>query len=132
MRTYAEQGNAEAQTEWAYFLYQGQHRVKRDRAESLKWYRLAADQGHSHAQYVVGILVEDKQEAMNWLRLSAEQNHTRAQFNLAKMLAEGDGVPRDLAAVNEWMRKSADQGHQPAKTWMDNWEVATAFNPNRK
>ena len=129
MRTYAEQGNAEAQTEWAYFLHNGKHRVKRDRAEGLKWYRLAADQGHSHAQYVVGIfVVEDKQEAMNWLRLSAEQNHTRAQFDLAKMLAEGDGVPRDLAAANEWMRKSADQGHQPAKTWMDNWEVATAFN----
>ena len=51
-----------------------------------------------------------------------------AQFKLAKMLAEGDGVPKDLAAAKEWMQKSAGRGYERAKTWIANWEVATAFD----
>ena len=128
MHMYAQAGNPEAQNEWAYFLYAGKYGVKKDREESLKWFRAAAEQGHAHGQYVVGFYEEDKQKALSWYTLAAEQNHSSAQFNLAKMLAEGDGVPKDLAAAKEWMQKSAGRGYERAKTWIANWEVATAFD----
>ncbi|MDE2997693.1 MAG: hypothetical protein OXU79_01285 [Gemmatimonadota bacterium] len=128
MRTHAEAGNAEAQAQWAYFLDTGKHRIKKDKKKALEWYRAAARQGHAHAQYAVGFYEKDKREAARWYKLAAEQNNTSAQFSLAKMLAEGDGVPRDLAAAKAWMTKSADQGYKRARTWIANWEVATAFD----
>lgn len=128
MQTHAEAGNAEAQAQWAYFLDTGKHRIKKDKRKALEWYRAAARQGHAHAQYAVGFYEKDKREAARWYKLAAEQNHTSAQFSLAKMLAEGDGVPKDLAAAKEWMKKSADRGYKRARTWIENWEAATAFD----
>ena len=37
------------------------------------------------------------------------------------------GDNRDAAARN-WMEKSANQRYERAKTWIENWEVATAFD----
>ena len=128
MQTHAQAGNAEAQAQWAYFLDTGKHRIKKDKKKALEWYRAAARQGHAHAQYAMGFYEKDKREAARWFKLAAEQNNTSAQFNLAKMLAEGDGVPKDLAAAKEWMQESADRGYKRAKTWIENWEAATAFD----
>ena len=128
MQTLAQAGNAEAQAQWAYFLDTGKHRIKKDKEQALKWFRAAARQGHAFAQYAVGFYEKDKREALRWYKLASEQNNAFAQFNLAKMLVEGDGVPKDLAAAKEWMKKSADRGHKRAKTWIDNWEAATAFD----
>ena len=128
MQTHAEAGNAEAQAQWAYFLDTGKYRIKKDKKKALEWYRAAARQGHAHAQYAMGFYEKDKREELRWYKLAAEQNHTSAQFNLAKMLVEGDGVPKDLDAAKEWMQRSADRGHKRAKTWIENWEVATAFD----
>lgn len=128
MRAYAHAGNAEAQAEWASFLDRGKYGIKEDDEESRQWYRVAAEQGHPHAQFAVAWLEQDKQAKLRWYTLAAEQDHGLAQFSLAKMLAEGDGVPRDLVAAKEWMQKSADGGHAGAVTWIENWEAATAFN----
>jgi TPR repeat protein len=53
--------------------------VHQDNAEALKWYRLAAEQGHANAQYNLGFMyangkgvLEDFAEALKWYRLSAE------------------------------------------------------------
>ena len=46
----AEQGNAEAQTYLGVMHRDGQG-VAQDYAEALRWYRMAADQGHAAAQY---------------------------------------------------------------------------------
>ncbi len=128
LRNYAEQGNVRAQVSWAFVLLKGEYRIRKDREEALKWFRAGAEQGHDHAQYVMGWYEKDKQKAFDWYKLSAEQSNKWGQFSLAKMLVEGDGVPRDVAAAKEWMEKSASQGHDRARTWVENWDVASGFD----
>src|SRR5438874_2540794 len=60
-----------------------------DYAEMARWFRKAADQGYSVAQYEVGVMYE-----------------------------EGQGVPRDLDQARAWMQKAAGQDDGRAKKWL--------------
>ena len=66
--------------------------VPEDRAESARWFRLAAEQGDATAQYNLGVMYangrgvpEDDAEAVRWYRLSTEQGYADAQYNLGLM-----------------------------------------------
>ena len=59
--------------------------VPQDDAEAVRWYRLAAEQGHSKAQYNLGLMndtgegvPQDGAEAVLRHLLDAEQRHARA------------------------------------------------------
>ena len=49
-----------------------------------------------------------------WTLLANAGNHG-AQNNLAVMYENGQGVPQDYRAAEEWYRKAADQGYAPAQ-----------------
>ena len=53
---------------------------------------------------------------MRWYRLAAEQGHASAQFNLGFMYATGEGVPEDDTEAVRWYRLAAEQGHASAQT----------------
>ena len=66
-------------------MYQNGLGAPQDYAEALKWYHLAAAQGHASAQYNLGVMydmgqgvAQDKSEAVRWWQLAARQGHTRA------------------------------------------------------
>jgi len=50
-----------------------------------------------------------------WYRKAAEQGDTRAQYNLGLMYNNGQGVPRDDAEAVRWYRKAAEQGNARAQ-----------------
>lgn len=84
---------------------------------ALKWYRLAAEQGHAGAQFNLGAMYQfeegvpqDYEEALKWYRLSAEQEDAYAQVNLGAMYCNGEGVLQDYQEAVRWFRKAADQG----------------------
>ena len=92
--------------------------VPKDENESVRWFRLAADQGDAPAQgnlgyaYHVGRGVsKDEREAARWYRLAADQGDAAAQGNLGGLYAGGNGVPKDEREAVRWFRLSADQGH---------------------
>ena len=58
---------------------------------------------------------EDDAEAVRWYRLAAEQGHASAQFNLGLMYARGLGVSEDDAEAVRWYRLAAEQGHASAQ-----------------
>jgi TPR repeat protein len=58
---------------------------------------------------------QDYAQAAHWYRKAADQSHSLAQFNLAVMYAAGQGVPRDEAQSKMWMQKAADQGDAGAQ-----------------
>ena len=58
----------------------------------------------------------DFKEAVKWYRLSAEQGHSSAQYNLGVMSGRGQGVPQDLKEEVRWYRLSAEQGHADYET----------------
>ena len=68
-----------------------------DLAEAAKWYRKAAEQGHSEAQYQLGECYycghgvdKDYNEAVKWFRKAAEQGNSDAQYTLDMLGEEYD------------------------------------------
>jgi hypothetical protein len=100
--------------------------VPQDYAAAMKWYRLAAGQGHATAQNNLGFIYhngqgvpQDYAAAMKWYRLAADQGEANAQNNLGLMYAQGQGVPQDYVLAQTWFNLSAMQGHQQAITNRD-------------
>ena len=58
---------------------------------------------------------EDDAEAVRWYRLAAEQGHDAAQNNLGGMYAYGEGVPEDDVQAYAWYSIAAAQGNELAK-----------------
>ena len=78
--------------------------VTRDDAQSVEWYRKAADQGDADAQTLLGRMYrkgrgvpQDYTQAVHWFRRGAQQGNVKAQFNLGFMYDNGQGVPQDYA-----------------------------------
>ena len=103
--------------------------VPQDDAEAVRWYRLAAEQGHADAQSNLGVMYDtgrgvpqDDAEAVRWYRLAAEQGHAIAQRRLDEMLksrADADGDyqkglnaynKRDYATALRELKPLAEQG----------------------
>jgi TPR repeat protein len=65
------------------------------------------DQGQGVAQ--------NDAEAARWYRKAADQGISEAQYNLGNMFAQGRGVAQSDAVATMWFRKAADQGHAHAQ-----------------
>ena len=96
---------------------------KNNFVEAMRWYRVAADQGHLESQnnvgmfYVAGMGVKkDVAEGARWLRKAADRGHDVAQRNLGFLYLQGIGVPKDRAEAIRWLHKAADQGDEEAKS----------------
>ena len=83
------------------FMYAFGEGVPEDHAEAVKWFRMAAEQGHANAQFSLGFMYangegvpEDDAEAVKWFRMAAEQGLASAQFNLGFMYDNGEGRAR--------------------------------------
>ncbi len=89
--------------------------VSEDYAEAMKWYRKAADQGNTQAQFELGsiyqwrdgVVPQDYAEAMKWYRKAANRGHAGAAFMLGGMYFRGRGVPQNHAEAMKWLRKAA-------------------------
>ena len=50
-----------------------------------------------------------------WYRKAAEQGHAHAQFNLGLMYSKGKGEEQNYEEAVKWYNKAADQGIDYAK-----------------
>ena len=87
----------------------------------MAWYRQAAEQGHTEAQFNLGHsyatgegVLQDDVAAVAWFHKAAEQGYAKAQYNLGFMCATGRGVSRDLVEAVEWWFKAATK---VLRTW---------------
>jgi TPR repeat protein len=51
---------------------------------------------------------------MKWYTLAAEQGHASAQTNLGLMYANGEGVPQDYVYAHMWWNIAASSGNKKA------------------
>ena len=51
---------------------------------------------------------------MKFFSLAAEQGHAEAQFNLGNLYGKGVGVEKSLSKAHEWLVKAAARGQQNA------------------
>ena len=119
----AEKGDTNAQAELSRRYLLGIN-VARNEAESEKWARISANQGHFLAQFFLGsfyefghVVTEDMALAAHWYRKSAEQGFAGAQSALGRLLFSGrSGVIANKAEAVEWFRKAAEQGNAEAQS----------------
>ena len=57
---------------------------------------------------------QDYQEAVKWFRLAAAQGHANAQNDLGLMYATGQGVPQDYVRAHMWFSLAAAKGFSEA------------------
>jgi TPR repeat protein len=98
---------------------------RKDDTEALKWFRLAAEQGHAHAQFRIGDMymsgegvTKNDGEAVKWFRKAAEQGLANAQGMLGIMYAKGQAVPQDYVFAYMWLHL-ATEGNQGAAQYRD-------------
>ena len=103
--------------------------VPEDDAEAVRWYRMAAEQGHAGAQYNLAVMYalgrgvpEDDAEAVRWYRMAAEQGYAGAQVNLGLMYAIGRGVLKDATLAHMWLNIAGANGSEIAREWRDTIE----------
>ncbi len=118
----AEEGNAEAQSQWGLLLATGDS-VPQDVEAALSWLRQAAQQGEMTAMFNLGIILEnglgcevDPDEAALWYWQSAELGDTQAKMKLGTMLLKGKGFTSGSPAVHA-IEASAEKGHPYAQSF---------------
>ena len=94
---------------------------------AMKWYDLAANNGHAEAQFRLAENYygrafgmgsppsDDYFLAAKWYKKAAEQGNTKAQSKLGYIFSAGEGVSKDYAEAAKWYRKAADQGNGDAQ-----------------
>ena len=91
--------------------------IDADPAEAIRWFRLAAEQGHAEAQFVYGnalaIGVEgapDNASAFKWFRRAADQGHLEATMRLAFCYTLGLGTEKDNKEGLRLMSLAGERG----------------------
>lgn len=81
--------------------------------KAAQWYHKAAEQGHTEAQYNLGVrykkgkgVQQNPREAVRWWLKAAEQSHAEAQFNLGIASVLGEGILQSTSAAVDWFYKS--------------------------
>ena len=116
MRKAAEQGYAAAQNQLGDWYSSGLGGLTQNDAEAVKWYKLAASQDDSQAQYNLaesyykarGVAL-DYAKAAEWYQKSAEQGNRIAQYALACCCYEGKGLSQDYSNAVRWYQKFVEQ-----------------------
>ena len=108
-------GATEAQCALGYMYLTGEG-VPQDFAEGVRWFRLAAEQGHALAQCVLGAMYyfgagvpQNFAEAVRWSRLGAEQGQAVAQYVLGLIYYWGKGVPHNNVEAYMWLNLAASR-----------------------
>ena len=78
---------------------------------------------------------QDHAEAAKWYRRAAEQGHTPAQNMLGVMYKQGEGVPENFVLAYHWYNLAAAQGNETAKedkTHLQNMMTAAQITEAQK
>jgi TPR repeat protein len=89
---------------------------------SVSFFRMAADKGHSSAQFELGQMfaqglgvTQQFEEAAHWYLLAAAQGHRQAQFHLGFLYSHGQGVEQSYVKAYQWYCISERCGYALAK-----------------
>ena len=87
-----------------------------DKAEM--WFRRAAEDGHSGAQYALAKMLHQQgqvDEAIPWYKQAAESGNPFATYQLGKLYLTGEGVPKDVTRAVDYLADAAEQDNSQAQ-----------------
>jgi len=93
-------------------MYEWGKGVEQDSEKAIKWYTVAAEQGHIESQNALANLYneqKDYSEAVKWWKKSADQGNAMGQANLGNMYMLGIGTEKNSTLALSLFRKAADQ-----------------------
>lgn len=99
-----------------------------DLPTAMRWFQQSAELGDTLAQYRLGkLLLESGEadrntEAIRWLTGAAERGDPYAQYALGKLYLLEKQVPPDHDAAVRWLKQSAAQGNESARTTLERME----------
>ncbi|MEM8649582.1 MAG: tetratricopeptide repeat protein, partial [Pseudomonadota bacterium] len=115
LRTLALSGDADAQNKFGWRLSNGVG-VPKSRRRANRWYNRAANQGHTKAQYNVGLSYKCNRKkksacrkAAEWFHKAADKGLTPAQSKLAYLYYKGWGVKKSHAKAFDLFKAAADK-----------------------
>jgi len=105
-------------------LYANGKHVKQDYKESIKWHKLAIEQGLPEAKKNLGNMYlmfgniftgddstsEDHKQAAKWYKLAVEQGDFNAHLALGVLHAKGTGVKKDVLKARKLFREVYENG----------------------
>ena len=110
-RVRASTGDVIAQFSLGSILYYSAN----DTAQAVDWFRRAAAQEYSPAEFQMGQLYDfgfgvarNDDDALGWYRKAAERGHAAAQRAVGDFYQKGRGVAADAAEAARWYRRAAD------------------------
>ena len=93
---------------------------------ALKYYGIAAADGHAEAQYSLGIMYQngwgvpmDEEEGIKWYLLAADQGIVGAQLALGRVYGMDYSEKYDPVVAHKWFTLAAYFGDMDAKTKLE-------------
>lgn len=134
----AENGDAQAPYELVKRYVPSASGSKKDDEEIVKWYRMAAENGHAEAQLALGLALMygkgvtlNPKEAVDWLQKAAEQGVSNAQMTLGFIYVNGYGCVReDYEKAYKWNLRAAKQGNSESQRWLS-WMYTVGMYVNK-
>ena len=103
--------------DWAYENGLG---VQQNSVEAKKWRKIAADNGETTAQGLVGLEAYDERnysEAYRYLNMAVKSNNEIVKHYLAMVILEGGyGIPNDINRAINLLTEAANQGFAPSQS----------------
>jgi len=128
----AEQGNADAQFQYAGMHVEGAEGMPVDYQIAIEWYSRAAEQDHvaSILRLSTMLLAPDPAGAIRLVVRAAELGEAEAQWRAGQVYAgrifiPGSGVDPDLGVALRWFELAAAQEHHPSEEALADLYTAT-------
>ncbi len=98
--------------------YRSGNGAQRNRDEAIRWFRRAAEAGHTKAMMSLGSALRypdhwregAEAEALEWARKAAELGSSSGMISLGLAYQDGTGVPRDPQQAAAWFIKAVEAG----------------------
>jgi TPR repeat protein len=104
------------QVKKAYEFYE-----KKDFENAFIWYKKAADQNASQAQFIIGIMFEfgqgcekSPEKAFIWYKKAADQDYSKAMTHVGSCYFNEIGTKKNLPQALKYLQKPADEGDSDA------------------
>ncbi|KYJ85588.1 tetratricopeptide repeat protein [Sulfurovum riftiae] len=119
----AKEGHPKAQFNVG-LIYANGKGVNKDRYQAMVWYRKAAEQGNTAAQYNLAKLIAQRpdkedpralEQIKYWYEKAAEGGRKEAINDLALLYLEGKGVKKNKLKAFELFKKAAEMGDSAAQ-----------------
>jgi len=113
----AEAGDPDAQYRVADTYYRAPEGFIKDKdGETVRWYQKAADNGHTAAQYSLGVIygegrcgvTKNLYKAFELFEKAANKGDVDSYYSLAMAYCNGEGVAQNPEKAFEWMKKFSE------------------------